>query len=202
MNFLVQARVSPSGAEAERRYLMMEREVAHRELAKLPKRSWLPFSYKGLGLLRRQDWQHYLNELQKFEHALDRYELEAEAGLRRLSFEVTNLAEADDFDVRVHVMVHGGQVHAANKPPVRPPRVDGAPNKTEKRHWHGFGFVRSGIHIGRHGVESRFRRLESGDAALVVNQPLAVDVGDQTRLTYEITSRHVPEGQRGEIRIG
>jgi hypothetical protein len=199
--FAVLARVTPPELNSERRYLMMEREVAKRELAKLPRRSWLPFSYPALGLFRRKDWQRYLHELDKFEKALDRHEHETQAGLTRLSFEVVNLSDDDDHDVKVHVMVSGGLVHEAKKPPVRPKRIDGAPNKSERPKWHGLGFVRSDIHIGRHGVESQFNSLEAGDAALVVNHPLAVDLSDRTHISYEIKSHNLPEGQRGEVRM-
>ncbi|MDF2460721.1 MAG: hypothetical protein K0S68_124 [Candidatus Saccharibacteria bacterium] len=200
--FVVIARVSPSELNTERRYLLMEREMAKREMAKLPERSWLPFSYPAIGLLRRNDWQHYLHELDKYEKALDRHEHETEAGLTRLSFEVINMSDDDDRDVKVHVMVHGGRIFEAKKPPTRPKRIDGAPDKTEGRpKWHGMGFVRSGIHIGKHGVESQFRSLEAGDAALVVNHPLAVHLGGETVISYEISSHNLPEGQRGKVRM-
>jgi hypothetical protein len=198
--YKVLARMSTPPFATERRYVMMETELAEREMARLPARSWLPFSYPALGLLRRVDWRRYIRSLDKYSHDLDRHELEIQEGLVPLSFDVTNESDHSDTDIRVHIMVHGGSIHAAKKPPTRPKRIDGAPNKGGGKKFYGFeGFVRRHVHIGRHGLEAEFSGLQGRDSALVVNHPLYVDMSHDSRLTYEIRSRRLQDGQSGEI---
>jgi hypothetical protein len=195
--FAVVARLSWPDLQAERRYVVMEREVAKQRLAQAP--GWLPFSYPGIGLLRRQDWQKYLRQLEAYGHAIDRYDTSLHGGRIPLSFEVFNLGHTDH-QIRIHIFVEGGNIHAAQKAPERPPRVDGAPNKAKKHHWQGYeGFSRTGIHIGRRGLESQFSALASGDSALVVNEPLHIDISPQSQLSYHIHSRNLPEGVHGAV---
>jgi hypothetical protein len=201
--YSVAARVQLPDFDGDRRYAMMEIELAKREMEKLPARSWLPFSYPGLGLLRRKDWRHYIHALEKYEHALDRHEREIQAGLVPITFSVTNNGSREDKRIKVHVMVKHGAVHAKKQAPTRPRRVDGAPNKSQRtKYFRLKGFTRHGVHIGRHGIEAEFSRLEAHDGALVVSQPLYFALNKHAMLSYEIVSRNVPDGQRGDIDVG
>jgi hypothetical protein len=198
--YKVLARPSMPPFAAEQRYVTMETELAEREMARLPARSWLPFSYPELGLLRRTDWRHYIRSLENYARDLDRLEGEIREGLVPLSFSVTNESAHADADIRVHIMLQHGAIHASKKPPTRPKRVDGAINKAGATRFRGFeGFVRKRIHIGRHGLEAEFSSLQAHDSALVVNHALYVDMGHGSTLRYEIHSRRLPHGQAGEI---
>jgi hypothetical protein len=200
--YSVVTRVARPDIAGERRYAAMEAELAKRELEKLPARSWLPFSYPGLGLLRRKDWQGYIHALEKYELELERHESQMKAGLVPISFDVIHAGERPDERIQVHVMVERGLIHAAKKAPARPHRIDGAPNKSDRTRFFGFeGFTRRGIHIGRHGVEAEFSRVEAQDSALLVNHPLYIDVRADTRLRYEIVSRNLPDGQSGDVSL-
>jgi hypothetical protein len=188
---------------SEQRYVTMETELAEREMARLPARSWLPFSYPELGLLRRTDWRRYIHSLEKYARDLDRLETEIQDGLVPLSFSVLNESAHTDADIRVHIMVLRGAIHASKKAPTRPRRVDGAPNKGSSTKFRGFegSFVRKGIHIGRHGLEAEFSSLQGHDSALVVNHPLYFDMEQGSKLKYEIHSRRLPQGQSGEVLV-
>jgi hypothetical protein len=202
LSYTIVPRLAMPELDGERRYLRMERELAERELEKLPRRSWLPFSYPGLGLLRREDWRRYIQALDRYEHDLDELAEEIDDGLTPLEFNVIYEGERPDSRVRVELTVEHGSIHASKKVPSRPKRVDGAPNKSTKKHWHGFsGFLRRGIHIGRKRVRAEFSGLRAQDCALVVNQALYVEIGRFTKIKYKIRSRNVPDGMTGEVEL-
>jgi hypothetical protein len=200
--YTVNARLKAPNFEVERRYALMEKQLAHREMEKLPARSWMWFSYPAVGLLRREDWRKYIHELEKYEHRLDRHQQEIRDGFRPLEFNVVHEGHRPDTDIYVHVMVEAGQIDAHKQAPKRPERIDGAPNKSTRHRFYGFeNFVRRGIHIGRHGVEARFSRMESHDNALVVNQPLHVALDEGGLIRFEIRSQEVPDGVTGHVTL-
>lgn len=183
---------------AEHRYLTMELALARREMQKRP--SWLPFSYPGLGILRRSDWQRYIHELEKYGRELDRSEREVHEGLLPLVFMVANDYDRPVQNLKVKLAVKDGQIHAKHKPPVRPRRVDGAPNQSStgrlKQSW---GFSRSGIRITSHTVEAELSRLEAFDNARLVSDALYIDARQGARLHFEIVAKNATG--HGEVHL-
>lgn len=186
--------------EAERRYVMMELGLAHREMDKC--RHWIPFSYPGLGILRRSDWRRYIQELEKYGRELNRSEHEMREGLLPLVFMVANGHDRPVKGVRVKLRVEDGQVHPKHKSPVRPARIDGAPNQANtprlKRSW---GFSRRGVRIAGHTVEAELSRLEAHDNARLVSQTLYVDTRRGARLHFVIATNDGAGKVAGEVSL-
>lgn len=195
----VEARLEAPNFEAERRYVTMELGLARRELKKCA--HWVPFSYPGLGILRRKDWQRYIQQLQRYSQELDRSGREMHEGLLPLVFSVENGHDQPMKGLKVQLSVVGGQIRTKHKPPVRPVRIDGAPNQSNapalKRSW---GFSRRRIRITGHSVEAELSRLEAHDNARLVSQTLYADVSRGARLHFVIAPKY-GLAEEGEVRL-
>ena len=194
----MEARLDAPDYAVERRYIAMELALARREMENT--RHWVPFSYPGLGILRRSDWQKYIHELEKYSRELDRSEQDMREGLLPLIFMVENGHDQPVQNLRVKVAVQDGQVRPKHKSPTRPLRVDGAPNQANtpplKRSW---GFSRRRVKITAHAVEAELSRLEGRDNARLVSQTLHVDARHGARLHFEIVSSRTND--QGEVKL-
>jgi hypothetical protein len=189
--------------EAERRYLMTEREYARRKANKASKSWWLGLLGPGLGVVRRGDWLKYLRELDRYERTLAREAQNADDGLIPCSFVVKHEGHEADHHIEVRVMVRGGRFRLKKKVPVRPVRVDGAPDyRPNQPHFTGFqGFVRHHTKLEANGLGAVFSKLGSKDQATALFDPVYLEYEPATRLFYEIKSKQLPEGQKGEIEL-
>jgi hypothetical protein len=193
--------------EAERLFVINEKEFAHEELAKLKKKSsWLSFLPVEPKL---KDWKHYIRELDHYSARMDRHEEEVADGLVPVKFFVVNMGDRGDAAIKVKVRVEHGTIHPAKTAPVRPARVDAGPEHVPdwkpapmiKQAVVG-GFARSGIKIDAHEVEAELSMLEAQDSADLVHQVLYVDGNKDTRFMYEIRSKHLVGVVRGEVEFG
>ncbi|HUD11165.1 MAG TPA: hypothetical protein VMS08_02040 [Candidatus Saccharimonadia bacterium] len=202
LNYRLTALVKEPDFEAERRYILTEKDYALRQIEKLKGNWWPWFSYPELGIFRQRDWHRYVGVLEDFEHRLQRHEEEIENGLIPLRIEVANETSKEDVDIKLHLIVGHGSIHPKLKAPARPPRMDGAPNQALRPHFQWprrDGFSRSHIAINPRSISVEFSRLGPHDDALLVNKVLYFSCREETRLAYTVTSRNVPEQQRGVV---
>jgi hypothetical protein len=188
--------------EAERRYVLTERSIAERQMQSVKKSFWSWLSQGSLGIHSTADWSKYITALSHYNDELDRHEKEIDDGLLPLLFEVHNESESSDFDLHVEVIALNAAIHGAKKPPMRPARMDGAPNKALKPHFQlpsNDGFRRYDIHIGTKHISSKFSTLRANDRALVVNRAIYFLCNGQTELFFSLSSRNVPTAVRQSV---
>jgi hypothetical protein len=203
----VEPRIPDFGSE--RLFVATEIEFAKARVAELEEK------HKGLlsallpvvtGEHKAEDWKHYMHELEHYADKLDKYEAGIADGLVPVKFFVANEGEDMDKAIKVRLRMEHGSIHPAKEPPRRPVRLDDGPVHVPE--WQPSpattrdvvsGFSRRGVKVGRDSIEAEFSELGGGDSADVVHQVVFVDVNDETRVTYEIYSQELPDGQRGEV---
>jgi hypothetical protein len=201
-DYSVTATMKVPDFEAERRYVLTERSIAERQMHNVKKSFWSWISQDSLGLHSAKDWSVYIAALDHYNHLLDRHEKEIDDGLLPLLFDVRNNTESSDYEIRVEVVAAHATIHGTKKPPVRPPRMDGAPNKAIKHHLHlpnRDGFSRTDIHIGTKHVSAKFSTLRPQDSALVVNRALYFQCNGQTELAFSLSSKNIAGPARHEV---
>jgi hypothetical protein len=193
--------------ETERLFVINEKEHAHGQVVKLRQRK------SGLlaGLARDpklKDWKHYIQALDHYATKIDQHEEEIAEGLVPVKFFVVNMGDKADEAIKIRVKVENGTIHPAKQAPERPERVDDGPAHIDLKEYTpppqlkqvvGLGFRRSEVKITAHAVEAEFSQLEAQDSADLVHQVLYVAGNKDTKFSYEITSKHLPEVQRGEV---
>ena len=189
--FTVTGEVQTPDWEAERRYLVAERDYAERQIEASHGR-WRPLSYPGLGLLRAEDWRHYLRDLDGYEHKLEKYDHDIQKGWIPFTVSVSNDGRHAASRVHVRVEVENGRINTVRKAPKRPVRID-APAKVHKE-WRGIfslfqGFSRHRVEIKTHSLEAELSRIEPKEAVLAVNQVLHLASGPKTRVTYTVSEK-------------
>jgi hypothetical protein len=189
--------------EAERRYIVAEREYARRQANKAPSSWWLGLLGPGLGVVRRGEWLKYLQELDRYERILTREARGVDAGVIPCSFVVKHEGDGHDHRIEVRVTVEGGRFMVNKKLPERPERVDGAPDyRPNQPHFSGFhGFVRHHTRKEEYRLEAVFSGLGPKDRATVLFDPVYLEYAPATRLYYEIRSKEMPGGEKGEIEV-
>jgi hypothetical protein len=207
--YLVGLKVRPPQLAAERRYVVAELAYVQRQLDALDGK-WRP-SLPKLGVFKAEDWQRYARELEHYERALDKHESEVADGMVPFQIFVINDTGRDDAQIKTRVTVENGEIHTKKEPPQRPERLDnggakvaagpvvsGMPPRPAVTVYHGF--TRRGVRIGKHELAAEFSRLADGDGAELVRQLLYLQVSDQTRLHFELSSREVAH-LAGEVEI-
>jgi len=198
------AHVAAPHFEAERRYVLLEEELAQRELAAARKRLWLRFRIGSLNLYPPADWEKYLKALDDYRRHLAGHEKEIKEGLIPLHLRATSDSSEDDAHIDIHLSVQHGAFRPKKKPPQRPPRMDGAVNAAGKPHWRfpePGGFARRHLRIGSRKLDVEFSRLPAYDSALIVHQALYIETSKETTLHYSVRSRNHPDELSGTIRL-
>ena len=190
--------INPPDFQAERTYLRTEKAYVRRHISSVKGKWWAGVSIPTLGKIGHKEWHAYSRELEKYEHALLRLEKEVDDGLTPAFIDVANLTDRTLRDIRVEVKVKHGTIHKDTRPPERPKRIDGAPDKPSPTAFHGFhGFTRRNIKIERNSFSAEFSSLKPGDSALVIIRELYIRVNPDTKLDYEISARGMSAPEAG-----
>jgi len=193
--------------DSERLFVVNEKAFAQQEVAKLRERSkLLNVLAPVLGEPKLKDWRDYAHALDQYVDKLNKHEQEIADGLMPVKFFVINLTDGDDKAIKIQVKIAGGTVHPAQKPPQRPTRIDGpqhvvdwTPSSAPSVATVVSGFSRSQVKIGAHAIAAEFSELEAQDSADLVHEVLYIQGDEQTRFTYEITSKHVKTPEHGDV---
>lgn len=192
------AQVIEPDYELEKRYLKAELAFAKRKLA-TTRHSWP--SWPNLGILARQDWQHYAHKLETYEHQLDKYAQAVQEGVLPVKFAVYNPTKHADNSVHVKVKIANGTISQTKQPPSRPERIDkGGHNLPKLTIPKITSFRRTGVRITEHTISAELSQLNACDGATLVNQLLHVNCGPDTRVSFEISSYNMPHEQ-GEVML-
>jgi hypothetical protein len=185
---------------AEHRFIEREREYVSQHFK--PRRGIWP------RLLRWIDqapsplaWRTYDRALQHYADKLDELERAIEAGLLPLKVVVMNKTGRFDRSITVDISVEHGRIRRHRRAPKRPTMVD----RPKPVMWGQIiptsTFWRSGIHVTERHVRASFTRLRPNEGAYVMIDPVYIELTSAARITYYLTSRELPEPQRGEVLI-
>jgi hypothetical protein len=202
--FRLQAHIATPNFDGERRYIALEKELAHREITAARKRPWLWFRVSALDVYTERDWADYVKRLDHYGRELAKHEQEIRGGLVPIHLRAVNNSSVGDTNVVIRVEAEDGTFKPKKKAPKRPDRMDGVPNNALRHHWRlpaPGGFARKHQKIGGRVMDVTFTHLSAYDSALVVHQVLYVESSAKTRLIYRMHSTHHPEDQEGSIRV-
>jgi hypothetical protein len=189
--------------EGENRFVLLEKERAHKEMARIDAKPWGSLLKSAAGEPYRGTWQKYVHDLEHYKQANRHHRDLIVDGLVPVRFVVTNNSSKVDKNIAVRVEVEEGQFRLTSHAPYRPVTPEGLkePDRFKVRHVVPFvgGFTRSKINAKARSLEATFSKLRGGDSALLVNRVVYVRSGEHTKLRFEIKSALAEES--GKIAI-
>lgn len=192
MQFEVLAVTAGPDPDAERLFVLTETERINKLIAGYRKPTlWRRLAEGAAGLPRLEDLKHYRHKLASYKNTIDRYDQAMAEGLIPFRIVVANVGERRDFDIRTRVHVKDGDLHLTKTLPQRPERPDTyvqhvmEPSHVDLKS----RFWRSDMKVGRRSMAARFSELDPGADADLLNQTLFVQLSDNTRMDYELSSK-------------
>jgi hypothetical protein len=196
-NYSVEIELCIPDFDGENRFVLLEKERAHQQLARIDAKPWGSILKSATGEPYIGAWKQYIHDLEHYKKANAHHRDLIIEGLVPIRFVVTNNGDKTDRNIAVKVEVEEGQFRLTSHAPFRPETPEGLkePDRFKVRQVVPFvgGFSRSKINARVKSLEATFSKLASGDSALLLNRVVYVRVNEHTKLKYDIKSNFADE---------